>query len=479
MRFNRVLLIIPDISGYYGLPDNPHPGIGYLMGSLKSHNIDCLAVDMHFINKFNLLKQRIEEFNPDLIGVTIYTYRHKIVYELIKKIKKNFGIPIVIGGPHVSIYKDKSFHNGIIDYAIKNEGEKALVDLCCGVPFEEIGNLLYMRDGVIIENATLPFNTNLDALPLADYESLELKRYNSIGMVSSRGCPHQCIYCPVVSTMGRKFRPRSPDNILIEIKDWYNKGFRSFNFVDDTFLELPKRVLTLCDLIEQEGLTGLRLACDQGIRADKVTREILTRMRQVGFWSLGIGVESFNDRTLEYIKKDLSVNQIDYAVKTACELGFEVGLFFMVGFEGETPQDVQKSFAFAQNYPVAYANFYNIIPYPATKLFKEIKQNEGFLVLPDIYLNKVNTRIRKPVFALKSMSVSERQKLLKQGFDISRKISRNNTLKYYAHLGLAGQFLAWLLSARLFFHKKHRLKCYLQRVFSIFGKRLPAIGRLK
>ena len=321
MRFNRVLLIIPNISGYYGLPDNPHPGIGYLIGSLKSHNIHCSAVDMHFINKFNLLKQRVNEFNPDLIGVTIYTYRHRIVYELIKKIKKNFDIPIVIGGPHVSIYKNKSFHNGNIDYAIKNEGEEALVELCRGIPLEKIGNLLYMRDGVIIENATLPFNTNLDELPLADYESLELRRYNSIGIVSSRGCPHQCIYCPVAGTMGRKFRPRSPDNLLREIKYWYNKGFCSFNFVDDTFLQSPKRVLALCDLIEQQGLTKLRLSCMQGIRADKVTREILTRMRQVGFCSLGIGVESFNDRTLKYIKKKLTVDQIDYAVKTACELG--------------------------------------------------------------------------------------------------------------------------------------------------------------
>lgn len=408
MRFKRVLLIIPDISGYYGLPANPHPGIGYLMGALQSHNIHCSAVDMHFINGFNLLKRKVEEFSPDLIGVTVYTYRNRIVYELIKKIKKNFDIPIVIGGPHVSIYRNNSLHDGSINYAIKNEGEKALVDLCRGVPFEEIGNLLYIQDGVIIENDALPFNNNLDELPLADYAGLELDRYSSIGIVSSRGCPHQCIYCPVAGTMGRKFRPRSPDNLLREIKYWHSKGFCRFNFVDDTFLQLPNRVLTLCDLIEQEGLIELSLSCMQGVRADKITREILTRMREVGFCSLGIGVESFNDRTLKYIKKDLTVNQIDYAVKTACELGFEVGLFFIVGFEGETPEDVQKSFDFAQSYPVSYANFYNIIPYPDTELFKEIKQNKRFLVSPDIYLNKVNTRIRKPVFAIKSMSVPER-----------------------------------------------------------------------
>ena len=217
-------------------------------------------------------------------------------------------------------------------------------------------------------------------------------------------------------------------------------------------------------------LNNLSLSCSQGIRANRVNRPLLVRMREGGFRCLGFGVESASERILKSIKKGQTFKQIDEAVKVACELGYDVRLFFMIGFPGETIEDVEKSFQFALKYPVTFANFYNIIPYPGTELFDYLEKNNLFLVEPEVYLNEVITRTREPVFKDSSMPLDERRTALKQGYKISRQIALQHRKSQYKKLGILGKFLAWFLSTSFIHNRIGKIKQYgvVNRLVSIF-----------
>lgn len=470
MRFKKVFFIIPDLKGFYGWPSFPHTGVGYISTFLESHGIEHEVLDMNLGYKVKTLKRKIQSFKPDLIALTLYTYKHSLTYELITQIKKDFDIPIVVGGPHVSLFKTKALKGNLIDFAIKNEGERPLLHLCIGKELDEIPNLIYSNNGTPVENSNQPFYEDLDQIPFPKFNQFELDKYGAkeIGIVSSRGCPYQCTYCPIMTTMGRSFRPRSPRSVLSELRYWYEKGYYSFEFTDDTFVQNNERVYQICDLIEKDGLNNLSLGCSQGIRANRINRPILKRMREVGFSCLGFGVESASDRILKSIKKGQTFKQIDEAVKVACELGYDVRLFFMIGFPGETMEDVEKSFQFALKYPVTYANFYNIMPYPGTELFDYLEKNNLFMIDSDVYLNEIITRIREPIFTTSSMSLAERKKALKRGYKISRQVNRQHRIKQYEDLGIIGKILAWFLTSSNVYDRIGKIKQ--SRVINILWK---------
>lgn len=449
MRFNRILFIRPNLRGFHNTPAYPHPGIGFLMASLEAHGAECDFMDMYLNYTDSVLEERIRAFKPDLIGVTVYTYRRLVAYDMVRHVKQIADVPVVIGGPHVSLYGAKALEEGAADFAIRNEGEYPIVDLCSGKLFKEIKGLIYHENGSIVENKHC-FVEDLDRLPFPKHRSSDIKKYPQykIPIVSSRGCPFHCIYCSIVMTMGRKFRPRSPKNILAELNYWYEKGIRRFDFVDDTFAQSNERVFELCDLIEQEGLRNAVFGCSQGIRAHTVNKPLLKRMYDVGFRDLGFGIESANDSVLRTIKKGQTLNQIDETIKTACELGFDVGLFFMIGLPGETLDDVRRSFSFAMKYPVRYANFYNIIPYPGTEMFNWLEQNSLFEIEPHIYLNEINTRGEAPFFHTPTMSVAERIAAIKEGKKVSQRVYYNFRRHQLRRFGIFGDIIARIIATK-------------------------------
>jgi anaerobic magnesium-protoporphyrin IX monomethyl ester cyclase len=451
MRFKRVFFVIPNLQWENGYPSYPHPGLGYIIETLEQHGIKCGVLDMTLGYNFSNLIKKIREFNPDLIGLTLYSYRHRRAYELIKHIRQITNKPVVIGGPHVSLMGKKCMEDSDADLAIKYEGEYPLLEVCLGDPLEEINNLIY-RDGKDIkENPNRPFITNLNILPFPKYSPFELKKYaeRSIGILSSRGCPFMCTYCSVKTTMGRNFRARNPENIVSELKYWYGKGYRHFHINDDTFNADIKRVNEICDLIEKEKLTNARFSAWQGMRLDKVDRAFLEKLKKVGFYSLAFGVESYNNQILQNIKKGETTRQIDEGVRIACELGFYVILFFILGLPGETWQDVENSFNFSLKYPIGSACFFNPIPYPGTELFDELKKDNLILYDPAIYLNEtVNTNNRKILYLTHSMNLVQREKAIELGERYNRKVSQRYMRRKLSRIGLLGNVLAWLICSK-------------------------------
>jgi len=431
MRFNRILLVSPRFSkGRHRLSLHPLSGLGYIAEALKRAGFDVTAFDMNLQYAYEDLEKKIADFNPDLIGFTVMTFGYQETYNLIHRLKASHTeMKIVAGGPHISMLREQVLYEcPDIDYGIILEGDNSIVQLCKGDDFETIKGFMYRRDTHIIVNPFEAFITDLDSLSFPTYESFELLRYptRQIGIVTSRGCPYDCIYCPVISAIGKKFRQRSAQSVVNEIEYWYAKGYRDILILDDNFTLFKKRTEDICDLLSLKKMKDIRLKCPNGVRADRVDYKLLKRMREVGFDMIAFGVEAGTEHVLRNIKKGENLATIEESVRNACKLNFDVDLFFLIGSPGETMTDVEKSFSFALRYPVRSAKFYNIIPFPKTELHRWLEEKKLLLHSQEYILNNASHFINEPCFHTPEMSVQERRKAFRTGQKIERKIRRKH-----------------------------------------------------
>ncbi|MCL5291400.1 MAG: B12-binding domain-containing radical SAM protein [Actinobacteria bacterium] len=457
MSFERVLFVNPRSHGEWrGI--RPHIGLGYLSQAIADNGVAYDVIDMNLGYGFADLRRRIDEFKPDLIGLSLLSLEYRKFYALIAEIKKGYdGVKVVVGGPHVTILKDKVLYDcPEIDFGIVYEGEETLVELCRGdKALHEIEGLMFKDGSRVVVNEQRPFLMDLDKLSFPRYEKFELSRYiREAEIYSSRGCPHQCIFCPnrLISPV---FRARSPKHVVDEMEHWYGLGYRQFNFDDDNFNHVRPRVYEICDEIERRGLKGLFLRCSNGIRADRVDRDMLARMREVGFHYIAFGADAGNNRMLEIVKKGETIEQIEAAVRSACELGYDVKLLFVVGTPHETRTDVEDKVRLSLRYPIADVHFYNIIPYPGSELYDWIKENGLFLREPEEYLNDVTCIENTPVFETPELRARERVKLFKYLKGVQKLVHRNAITSLLDRLGplspTASYFLANSVVEKLFY----------------------------
>lgn len=435
--YKRVLLLVPGYRDshyeYTGLP----AGMGYLSEALLGAGIEHEVMDMRLGYGFAHLRKKIRSFRPDLIGATMMSFRYRDNYALLSRIKEEFpGTDIVLGGPHLSTFREKVLEEcPAVDFGVTLEGEETMAELCSGKKPEDIKGLIY-RDGESVRyTGDREFATDLNARKFPRYGRFEIKKYPAfIPLVTSRGCPHSCIFCPVHLTIGKRLRVRSPGSILEEIDHWYAKGVRVFNIVDDNFTFFKERILEICGGIKKKGYTGVTFSCRNGVRADTVDREMLKAMREAGFNYLAFGVESGSERMLKVIKKGETLEDIDSAVKDACDLGYMVTLFFILGLPSETEEDVTKSLEFATRYPVFDVRFYNPIPFPGTELYDWVDRNGYFTEDSRDFLNTFSHWVNRPVFGTPELPVEARKALHKKVNGAVREHTRKTKLMFAGEL---------------------------------------------
>lgn len=451
MRFSKVLLVNPKTTAEWkGL--RPPAGLGYIAQALQDNDIEYDIFDMQLGYSQKKLFQKIAAFKPDIVGFSLISHGYKYSYSLIEKVKTIFpDIKIVVGGPHVTIYKKEVLQAcKAIDFAIAYEGERALVELCRSTQQEKsIKGLIFRHNGNLIYTGDRDWILDVDSISFPHYHKFELHKYiREMQIFSSRGCPHRCLFCArrVISPY---FRPRNPENVVNEIEYWYEKGYRQFNFEDDNFGFYKKRVYLICDEIEKRGLKKLYLRCSNGLRADKLDKQLLMRMKEVGFQYIAIGVDGGNNRVLKIIKKGETIEQIERSVKNACELGFDVKLFFIIGHPGETVDDVEDSFRLAQKYPVTQVHLYKLIPYPGTEVFEQISKNDYFLIKPERYLNEVSSFSTTPFFETPELPAETRVKLLKKAQQIEKEVTIRAIERMYNNIPHIGRLMGHLFASNI------------------------------
>ena len=448
MRFKKVLLVQ---SKYDSTFSNVLPaGIGSLSEYLSWRGIDNDVFDLNLKGTdLKQLEKKVKTCKPDLIGFSMMSLNHRFNYDIMHSLKETFPhISFVAGGPHISTVREEALIGcKDIDYAVVLEGEETLLELINSEKeVNDIKGLMHRSDkhGIIF-NGERPFLKHLDDLPFPKYEKFDKTKYsNLISIFSSRGCPYECIYCPVGLAIGRRFIAKSAERVVEELKYHYSMGYRIFSFRDDNFTLAKDRVYEICDEIEKSNLRKIYLMCDNGIRADQVDRKLLERMRQVGFKMIGLGVEAGNDKILKILKKKETVKEIEETIRNACELGYLVELFFLIGTPQETWHDFEDSVNLATKYPVMAASFYHILPYPNTELFEIVKRNNYLLREPEEYLNDGSQRVNTPFFETPEFSYQDRKeafifanrKVSKHLKKVHRALYRKNMFERLMHIGL-------------------------------------------
>lgn len=425
----KILFVIPRFksqSGIKSLTVNPHLGIAYLSSFLIKNGINVKVYDDGIENSYKRLVSFIKEFNPDIIGITVFSYCYNYARDLMGIIKACFKTSIVLGGAHINIIKGQILTDTDAEFAIKHEGEYSLLELLKemerpNADFRKINGLIWKdKDGKVIENPDRTFIKDLDSLPFPEYGVFNISKYfcykdKMLPVITSRGCPFCCNFCTVKLCMGQSFRPRSPRNVVREIEDLAQRGWKNFSIGDDCFTLDKPRAEEICDLIIQKKL-DIGFQFFNGIRADTVTGGLLMKMKAAGCTYISYGCESGNDKILKTIKKNITREQVRNAVEITNAANITNSVNFIIGHTEETYQTAMDTVNFAKSLPTTFTNFFNLIPYPGTEAYEWVKQNGRFLFPTENYLENCLSLHDKPIFETDEFTKEQRQEVIKLGF---------------------------------------------------------------
>jgi radical SAM superfamily enzyme YgiQ (UPF0313 family) len=344
--------------------------------------------------------QYFRESQPEIVGVssisTEYIKNNRILTALVKEASPH---SIVIqGGIIPTVMIETAMGDPNVDYWIIGEGEfrfpSLLDELRKSHPdLSSIDGLAYWKDGAAIISPPKGFIDDLDSIPFPNYGNLNLLDYGNkklkyaIGLlprqfpyavtITSRGCPYRCIFCAASSVSGRNLRFRSAKNILDEIDSLYKAGIREIIFLDDHFLGDRKRAIEIMQaLIERK--YDLTWKC-VNLTIFRLDREILELMKKSGCYQMTLSIESGNQYVLDkIIKKPVKLSKVPEILDEAKSLGFEMVANFVIGFPGETWEQIRETFRFAESISVDLVNFHIATPLPNTELM-EICLRDGYL----------------------------------------------------------------------------------------------------
>lgn len=289
-------------------------------------------------------------------------------------------------GPKLTYSQKKTLEYIDCDFAIQGEGEETIVELVNALkskkPLKNIKGLIFRKGGQIIVNPPRPLIKNLDDIPFPAWHLLPINKYKSLfsrtkkfaTMVTSRGCPFNCIFCSDKSRLGRMFRYRSPDNIIKEIKFLINNhGIKEILFYDDTFTVNRNRIIELCKKILAE---NIKVSWECRTRVDLVDKELIELMKKSGCYRIRYGIEAGNQRILNVLKKGITLEQAEKAIRITKEAGIETVTYFMMGSPCETIETINNSINFSIKLNPDYSVFAITSPSdPNSELFNWALKN--------------------------------------------------------------------------------------------------------
>src|SRR5215207_9611010 len=271
-----------------------------------------------------------------------------------------------------------------VDFVCRGDGEQLILDLLEHLAEPEaVAGLTWMKDGRVVQNAGRPMERHLDQWPFPDREGLKLDFIESMPldvpavlsmerfttMQTSRGCPWPCVFCDIPMFNEGKWRARSPQHVVDELKHLERQGYGSVYFVDDHFLLQPKRIEAIC-----EGITTAGLSIQWGIegRVDSVAQHLFPAMAKAHCRTVMFGIESGSQKVLDRLKKEQTLVEVRTAVTNAKKAGIEiVHGFFTVGNPDETIDDMRATFDFAAKLPLDTFGFNRLCVYRGTPLWQE------------------------------------------------------------------------------------------------------------
>ena len=340
---------------------------------------DCSIVDFEIVSagSASQMAQVVLEESPRYVCFTTLTPRFPTVVRIAQEIKKLAPDVITIaGGPHVTGDPAHSLFDGI-SYGIIGEGEEALLELLNVLGSNRkpdgVKNLVYRDNGTVKINEPREFVRDLDTLPFPAWDLMTIDEYKDptyfegshLATFAGRGCPFDCSFCASAVTWKRRLRLRSCENVMSEIRHIVNVlKVKNLMFWDDTFAVDPERVISMCDQIVAEKL-GLNYTVQ--IRADAITEDLVTALKNSGCRFAAIGVESGNEGMLVRIGKKETKEQMRRAVRLMKAGGLPIIASYIIGLPGDTRETIRETIDFAFELDAEQSKFMILAPYPGTR----------------------------------------------------------------------------------------------------------------
>jgi radical SAM superfamily enzyme YgiQ (UPF0313 family) len=384
----KVILVKPS-----NLSDHIQPslGLGYIAGGIRGEHevyiLDCYKEKV----KVRDIAREVLKFNPDIVGIQCYTFDVFNVKRILDSIKSaDRRIITVIGGPHISAlpFQTMEFFKDTCDFGFVGEAESGFRKFLRSVEkragFEEVKGLIWRnRDGGVVLNNNVQVE-DLDSLGYPSWDILKpeeyppsqhgafFKNFPIAPIITTRGCPYKCAFCVTPHLYGKKLRHHSVEYVCREIEYLYNRhGIREFHIIDDAFTSDINYAKKVC-----RGILSLNLnvsfATPNGVRMNNLDSELLGLMKECGFYSLSVAPESGSERILFRICKSISLKEITAACKKIKDFGFKLTGFFILGFPGETEEDINETINFSKTLGLDRANFFCFLPIPGSQLYQEL-----------------------------------------------------------------------------------------------------------
>ena len=392
----RTLLVNPPYA-FSEIPILPM-GIAYIAGVLEHTGNEVQILDL-LVSKYSAekIRRKLEEYQPDIVGVTSVTMNYPVASEILKHCKQvDKDIITIIGGPHVTFSAVETLNEAPwIDIVVRGEGEQTMMDIVSGKKLEDIAGIAFRADDGIKLTGERGLIHNLDELPLPARHLFPLSRYHVLdvhaSIIAGRGCPFNCIFCVGSKMGGRRARYRDPKLVVDEIEQVLAYGFKEVNFEDDLLTLNHKHVHALCDEINAR---GLKFNWSVFSRVDTVNLELLQRMKEAGCTWMLYGVESGNQQILDMAKKKITLEKIREGVRLGKEAGIKILASFIIGLPGETRETLSETMKFALELDTHWG--FNVLsPFPGTEV-REKADEYGIEILTSDWLQyDANTAVTR------------------------------------------------------------------------------------
>jgi anaerobic magnesium-protoporphyrin IX monomethyl ester cyclase len=432
----------------------PPLNLMYLASSLEKEDYKVEIVDDDLEQKgYENVSKQAEKISPQLIGVTATTSTINSALKYLDLIKKVLPDSLtVIGGPHTTFMPYETLKDTEnLDVVVIGEGEETMVDLTNLTTqdhenIDDVKGIVYrdLKDGKLKTTQNRPLIKDLDELPfparhLVPFESYGVSQGQTGGIITSRGCVYNCNYCSSSLIMGKKFRSRTPTNVVDEIEELIDKyHINDIGFMDDTFMLNKQRASDIADEIKARDLDMTFVASS---RVDRVDKKLLKNLKSSGLKTIYYGVESGSQRILDLMKKGITLKNVEDAVSMAKDVNLEVLTSFILGYPGETEEDMNTTIDFSTKLDSDYCQYSILTPFPGTPIYKDLLEknlidNEEW----DRYT------VLKPILKYSEIGLNKNM--------VERKLAKAY-LKFYTR-------------PKYLFKHRHMIKVMLQTVFRSF-----------
>jgi radical SAM superfamily enzyme YgiQ (UPF0313 family) len=370
----RIVFIEPQAPNLHIFSQYPLPRLGVLilgtMMKLRGWDVEVYVEDLRRID-FDRIA------GSDLVGISTITSTAPRAYAIADKVR-TMGIPVLMGGPHVTFLTEEALEHA--DFVIRGEGERPLTAFIdaweAGRDLAGIPNLSSkLADGRIVHNPSLPIADDLDSIPYPDLSLLKpdprRRKFSTIPIQTSRGCPFDCSFCSVTGMFGKKYRFRSTENIIEELRR-YDHPRNSIFFYDDNFAANRERAKDLLQAMIRE---RFKFQWTTQVRADFARdTELVRLMKKAGCHTVYIGFESVNPRSLNGMKKKQTVADLVQAVRVLRRHRLNIHGMFVLGFDEDDWRSVKKTVRFAVKSRLSTTQFLILTPLPGSEFYKKMSR---------------------------------------------------------------------------------------------------------